>query len=92
MASREGAFDFLTVLQKNHGAGEHYDRQGTSGSGGSRLEAQTSLGQKMMIFRGLRSPETLSAPGGFFWRAPTSRDSGEVGADSHGHRVGWNRA
>jgi hypothetical protein len=43
MASRDGAFDFLEVLQKNHGAEERYDRQNTSGSGGG---AQTSRGKK----------------------------------------------
>jgi hypothetical protein len=39
MASRDGAFDFLEVLQKNHGAKKRYERQSTFGSGGSRVVA-----------------------------------------------------
>jgi hypothetical protein len=37
MASREGAFDFLEVLQKNHGAKKRYDRHSTFGSDGSQV-------------------------------------------------------
>jgi hypothetical protein len=45
MASREAAFDFLAVLQKNHGGKERYDRQSPFGSGGWRPEAQ-NCGEK----------------------------------------------
>jgi hypothetical protein len=46
MASREGAFDFLAVLQKNHGGENRYDRQSTSGSGRLTPKLQTSRDKK----------------------------------------------
>jgi nucleotide-binding universal stress UspA family protein len=78
MASAERAFDFLTVLQKNHGAKKHYDRQRTFGSGGSpvvrRIAAQKAdlAGLKnddFQVVMGARNALGLSR---MFLGAPTS--------------------